>query len=315
MTYVFVTHDYYQLKILTTDLQNRNFENISKKLINYIEISKKFSPDKSFMIRGIFEAIQYSASRAVTQEDYNHLQDTFVEFVKLDPRIYDSNVWLAKALFDDNPEQALILLKKAIDITPSREEAYRELIHLSSQLKDSKEFTRENYCDNYFSAQIGGYSDLHFGGMLGSNNLKKFGVKFNTIKKKEEIYINNGIQLNNFVNYEFILSEAIDLNNIDLFLNIIPAIKFSIKKIVIHSGDTKLEIPPNMINILTRSSYVDDDEKNLSVILTNLNDEIINFSFNQSFLQKHQNIFLKVDKVNLVANFIKLNLTNSNFCN
>ena len=130
------------------------------------------------MIPGIFEAIQYSASRAVTQEDYNYLQDTFVEFVKLDPRIYDSNVWLAKALFDDDPEQALILLKKAIEITPSREEAYRELIHLSSQLKDSKEFTRENYCDNYFSAQIGGYSDLHFSGMLGSNNLKKFGVKF-----------------------------------------------------------------------------------------------------------------------------------------
>ena len=57
LTYVFVTHDYYQLKRLTTDIQNRDFSNASKKILEYIDISKKFSSEKSYMIPGIYDAI------------------------------------------------------------------------------------------------------------------------------------------------------------------------------------------------------------------------------------------------------------------
>ena len=47
MTYIFVTHDYYQLKSLTSDIQKRDFTNTSKKLMNYINISKKLTKSKS----------------------------------------------------------------------------------------------------------------------------------------------------------------------------------------------------------------------------------------------------------------------------
>ena len=54
MTYVFVTHDYYQLTSLTSDMQKRDFANASKKLMNYINISKKLTRDSGYMIEGIY---------------------------------------------------------------------------------------------------------------------------------------------------------------------------------------------------------------------------------------------------------------------
>ena len=56
LAYFFITHDYYQIKRLTSDLQDRNFSNVSKKITNYISISKKFSSEKSYMLPGIYNA-------------------------------------------------------------------------------------------------------------------------------------------------------------------------------------------------------------------------------------------------------------------
>ena len=45
-----------------------------KKLNNYIDISKKLSSEKSYMIPGIYNAIELAASNALDQEDFNYLE-------------------------------------------------------------------------------------------------------------------------------------------------------------------------------------------------------------------------------------------------
>ena len=151
LTYVFVTHDYYQLKRLTTDLQNRNFSSASEKILKYINISKKFSSEKSYMIPGIYNAIELAASKALDQEDFNFLEKPLIELLKMEPNLYKPNVWLARALSDDSYEKSLTLLEKAISLSPSEDAAYREILRISQITK--KDNLIDKYCSDFFISQ------------------------------------------------------------------------------------------------------------------------------------------------------------------
>ena len=76
--------------------------------------------------------IELAVSKAIDQEDFNHLEKPLIEFVNMEPRLYKPNVWLARALSDNDYEKSLILLKKAISISPSEDDAYREILRISS---------------------------------------------------------------------------------------------------------------------------------------------------------------------------------------
>ena len=183
LTYIFVTHDYYRLNTLTVDIQNRNFYSVSEKLNNYIKISKKLSSEKSYMIPGIYKAIEVAASNALDQEDFNYLEKPLLDLVDMEPNLYKPNVWLARALSDNDYQKSITLLKKAISISPSEETAYREILRIA-QVNQNKELVNK-YCDIFFKSQLGGNTDnFTFGNLFTSNNLKKFAIKFNSEKKK-----------------------------------------------------------------------------------------------------------------------------------
>ena len=218
LSYFFITHDYYQIKRLTKDLQNRNFSNVSKKIINYINISKEFSSEKSYMIPGIYNAIELAVSKAIDQEDFNHLEKPLIEFVNMEPRLYKPNVWLARALSDNDYEKSLILLKKAITISPSEDAAYREILR-QAQFNSNKKLTNE-YCNIFFKSQLGGNNDdAEFKHLFGSNNLKKFAIKFISKENDKNFYYHSGIQLEQLLNYEFIPKKPLAIHGVNLYFN------------------------------------------------------------------------------------------------
>ena len=88
LTYVFVTHDYYQLKRLTNDLQVRNFDSLGDKLDKYISVSKKFSKEKSFMLPGIYEAFDLVMTHANDQQEFNFLENSLIKLVDMAPELY-----------------------------------------------------------------------------------------------------------------------------------------------------------------------------------------------------------------------------------
>lgn len=311
LTYSFVTHDYYQLKRLTTDLQERNFYNISIKIEEYINISKKFSDEKSFMLPGIYEVLELAVSRAVEQDDYNYLEKSLIEIVKMDKNLYKPKVWLARALSDNNPDESINLLEKAIALSPTQEDAYRELIKISYD-NDNLDLVKK-YCNIYPTSQVGGNQDPDFGSFFGSYNLKKFAIKFNNKNNDDNYYYNSGIELGDFNKYEFIPLEPLDIEGLNLYFSFLPGINIKIKDITLYSNNNKIIIPSNELMFSSKSSYIINDN-NLSFLSLNESDEIIRLKFLNYSESLNNSIYKSVDKIEIFLSIKKLNLTNNNIC-
>ena len=307
LTYFFVTHDYYQLKRLTYDLQNKNFSNVSKKIINYINISKKFSSKKSYMIPGIYNAIELAVSKAIDQDDFNHLEKPLIELVNMEPKLYKPNVWLARALSDNDYKKSITLLKKAISISPSEEDAYREILRLAQE-NSNNELTNK-YCNIFFKSQLGGNTDdFDFGYLFDSNNLKKFAIKIISKKSDKNFYYHSGIQLENLLNYEFILKEPSDINGINLYFSFLPGINIIIKELILYTKDNKEIIPSKNLIITSNSSYIVGNDAQISIFSLKQGDEIIRISF------KKKPYFKQIERIQFRINFKKMKLTNNLYC-
>ena len=308
LTYFFVTHDYYQIKRLTYDLQNRNFSNVSKKITRYINISKKFSTEKSYMLPGIYNAIELAISKAIEQEDYNHLEKPLIELLNMDPELYKPNVWLARALSDNDYEKSLILLKKAISISPSEEDAYREVL-IIAQIYSNKELV-SNYCNIFFKSQLGGNTDdFDYGTLFGANNLKKFAIKFNSKMKDKNFYYHSGVQLEKLLNYEFIPNEPLHINGINLYFSFLPGINTIIEEVILYTKNGKDVIPSSNLIVTSNSSFIEEGKNQISIFSLKQGDEIIRISFKDN--EQYQK---KIEKIQLRVNFKKMKLTNNFYC-
>ena len=311
LTYIFVTHDYYQSKRLTSDINNRNFLAASKKLIQYINISKKLSPDSGYMVNGIYDAVELVVDRAVHQEDYNHLENVFSELLLMEPNSYKPNVWLARAYADNNLDMSLNLLEKAITISPAQEDAFRELLRISNTYNINS--FNKKYCDIYKKSQSGGITSNKYSSFFTSYNIKSFALSFNNASKKNIFYINDGIVIENLQNYEFIPKKRIIVNSVNLYFSFLPGMNVEISQIEIFSKNNKLLIPSSAIIASSKYGYFKNN-KNISLYLLKLTDDILTINFNSDFYKKNKKSFQDVDKVKILMNFKKLNLSNNLIC-
>jgi hypothetical protein len=313
LTYTFVTHDYYQIKRLTSDLQSRNFKNISSKIENYINISKKFSVEKSYMLPGIYEALELAVSRTVEQEDYNYLEKSLSELVNMDQKLYKPKVWLARALSDNDFDKSIYLLEKAISLSPTQEDAYREIIRISYIYNNFN--LAKKYCELYQVSQIGGNQDNNFGSLFGSYNLKKFALKFINENSDNYYYYNSGVQLGKFYDYEFIPKVPLNLNGLNLYFSFLPGIEIQIKDIIIFSNNQQMKITPKEIMFSSKSSYLYNDKEAISFYSLKEAEDIVRLDFIDSNFALKSKTFKSVDKLIISLKFKKMMLTNKVICN
>tara|TARA_B100001142_G_scaffold56884_1_gene55589 strand:- start:1489 stop:2520 length:1032 start_codon:yes stop_codon:yes gene_type:complete len=299
-----VLHDFYRIKSLTYGLQIRDFSLLSKKLDTYIEFSKKFSAGKTYMFPGIYEATELVVSRALTQDDYNQIENVLEKLLEFDNRIYKLHVWYARALSDNDYQKALKHIDIAIKISPSENEAYREALYIAQNLNDKN--LANNYCKIYKESFLGGSKPLHFGTVFDSFNNQNFALNISKLKKNNLNLINSNFVLNKDINYEFILNEKTDLNGIDLYFTPINNLILKINKIDYFSKENKYSINPNNLSVTSNHSFVlEKSDETFEVLLTQMKEELLRF--------RHQNLE-RIDKLNISMEIKKSNIANSNFC-
>ena len=86
-----------------------------------------------------------------------------------------NHVWLARSLSDDSPSQSIKHLNKALRLSKSSEETYREIIRLFSKDKKLTNLMN-NYCMNYFNNFGGGAVDR-----IGAQDEQNFFIGNNSI--------------------------------------------------------------------------------------------------------------------------------------
>ena len=312
-TQVLVIHDFYRQKTMIQGLQARDFEILSKKLNNYINASKKISKNKNYMLPGIYEATELVVSRAITQDDYNKIEEALKNLVDFDNRIYKPHVWYARALSDNDYNLALEHLKLAIEISPSENEAYREILRIAQSLNDKD--MANKYCKIYQNSFSGGEKPLHFATLFNSYNNNKFSIKtIYNLKKEtssgildltENDYLNSQILQNKKKLYEFIPTQIKDLNGINLYFSSLSGLKINIESIIYYSDNENFEFKPKDLTVTSNHSFIDQINEELTIYITQKTDEVIRV--------RHQEM-KKVDKINIFMKIEKMNIASDNLC-
>ena len=239
---ILVLHDFYRIKKLTLGLQDRNFKLIAVRLQDYIDFSKLISDGKNYMFAGIYDATDLAVSRAIEQEDFNNLENIFEQLIDLDNRVYKPHVWYARALSDNNIEEALKHLDIAIEISPSESEAYREIIKIGQSQNDRTMTSK--YCEIYNKALSGGSQQSHYSPLFSSFNNDKFAIKLiSKNNKKSTNYLSATTLLNENNIYEFLLStELFEIDQLNLYFSSAESLKIKFKKINYYDDNKVNEI-------------------------------------------------------------------------
>ena len=312
-TKVLVLHDFYRLKTMTRALQSRDFDILSKKLNSYINASKKISKNKNYMLPGIYEATELAVSRAITQDDYNKIEEVLKKLIDFDDRIYKPHVWYARALIDNDYNLAFEHLKLAIEISPSENEAYREILRIAQSLNDKD--MANKYCEIYQNSFSGGEKPLHFATLFNSYNNNKFSIKTIFDLKKEyssgildvneSDYLNSQILQNTIKLYEFIPTQIKDLNGINLYFSSLSGLKINFQSITYYSENKYFVFNPKDLTVTSNHSFIDRINENLTIYLTQKVDEVIRV--------RHKNM-KKIDKINILMKIEKMNIASANLC-
>jgi hypothetical protein len=298
---ILVLHDFYRIKKLTIGLQDRDFKLIAERLQDYIDFSKLISDGKNYMFHGIYDATDLAVSRAIEQEDFNNLENIFKQLIDLDNRVYKPHVWYARALSDNDIEEALKHLDIAIEISPSESEAYREIIKIGQSLDDRTMTSK--YCEIYNKALSGGSQQPYYSPLFNSFNNDKFAIKLiSRNNKKSTNYLSATTLLNEINIYEFLLStELLEIDQLNLYFSSAEALKIKFKKINYYDDNKVNELDYKDLTVTSQNSYIEESEDGVSVFLIPKKDEIIRISHRTSHKIKKLQIIMSIEKMNIAS--------------
>ena len=257
------------------------------------------------MFHGIYYATELAVSRAIEQEDFNHLENIFKQLIELDGRVYKTHVWYARSLSDTDIKKALKHLNKAIKISPSESDAYREIIRIGQNLNDKRMTTK--YCKMYKNVLFGGSVQKNYKALFGSFNSDKFAIKlFSKDNTQYTDYLSSTILINKNNDYEFLLSQELsEVGGLNLYFSTNEALKIKFKKIYYYDDNRNYEIGHKDISITSQNSYIEENEENISVFLIPKKDAIIRI--------KH-NSLKNIKKIIIEMNITKMNLVGKSLC-
>ena len=287
----------------------RNFEAASNRILRYIEFSQKFSSGKNVMLEGIIDSTELISSKAYTQEDFNIMQEVYVKINEITDDIYKNQIWLARSYSDDDIEKTKEHLNKALVLSKSSEEAYREIIRIFSNKHEIDDLVK-SYCLNYFK-EFAGSSIGRISTAQSENNFfeasnAKFAISKNGNYKN--LYPKLINSLNTYEEYEFIFEKEEDISHFEVLKKFPPGIKTSIRNIkLINNTINELDI--NKLVVYSLSSYIlNQTNDEIVFIAGSLKDDIFKFYLNQN-LKKIKSITfeLKLERLPISNNSVCLN--------
>jgi hypothetical protein len=280
-----------------------DLKKVNKKLLSFINLSKKISSGKSRILIGIYDATNLVQSNITNEADFSYLEESFSELVKLDPGLYEGKIWYAKTLYANNKfDEALKQINKAIKISSLEPEPYRLGIKIAHKLNNNQLLNL--YCNNYLTSKLGGKQKRYQLTKFSGFNLSKFGVKLNP-SRTNNTYLINGIATSKIAEYEVIPDKIINLESVDLIFNFIPGTILEFFNLKLYSKD-KIYLIDNHDLFISAKEALFDNNKTTKIVFMQYNTEVVSMKLKKTF----ENI----DKIILSLNFKKLNLTNKN-CN
>ena len=304
--YLLNTYKIYKLVSLQQDLNNEyNIESANKKLINYLEMSKKIANGKSKLLIDLHHAVELVESKASSRNDYQILENFFFKLVEHDPQSYQARLWLAKSYFyQEKYKKSLVEVNKGIEINPVQSDIYRIAFQIANEIKDNA--LLNNFCTKYKNSYFGGSVNRYKSTFFKDNVINKIALEVRPEETTPKYYTHSGLQLNSFENYEFVLNKPKNIEGINLYLSFLPGVNFEIKNISIATENENLKLSTKDLFATSNNSFINNNSFNLNYLILTEGDEILNLKFNKKIKA--------VNKIILNAKFNKMDISNYKLC-
>tara|TARA_Y100000816_G_scaffold291864_2_gene284709 strand:- start:1672 stop:2685 length:1014 start_codon:yes stop_codon:yes gene_type:complete len=273
----FSVYNLYNEYLVKVAIEKKDFDRASDIILKHLEISQKFYPGKNKMLGIVMKNINYVSSKAITQNNFNSLENIYNKIYEIDPKIYLNLVYLARAVSDDKPEESKIYLDEAIRISPVSEEAYREMLRIFSKYGKKLEFI-EKYCLEFQKSKFGGLTDYHYKKIFDGNSSS---IGFYLNDNEVEIYRNFFKKLNEYDEFIFYLkNKKQDVLSFNIVGNFIKGSRLKIKNIYLNSNlENKINL--NKLKIVSNKSYILKQNKDeIEIIIVENENNLIKFIFN-----------------------------------
>jgi len=295
----------HQESVVETLVHQKRYDDISDRIIQYIDISEKIYSGRSSLFLNIVNVTEFAVERSAHKEELITLVPVFVRLLKIDPNLYKVRVWLAESIGDSDYNEAISNIEKAIELSAVDEDAYRVAIEIAKKNNDQK--LAQQYCHRYMEAQLGGqHPDLFYTG-YGGAGLRGISVKFNT--NEDHIYSHAGLKIGKNKNYEFIPETIFDFEEMSMFLNVVPGTNIIIDKISFFAESGDVVINASDFMTTTRSAYdlSNHSTGRLNLISMGTNTEAINMRLDK--------IIYGVRKIHIEMMFSRIPLASTtNLC-
>lgn len=262
------------------------------------------SKSKNTFTDNIYENLYKVEEYINSDEDIENFSKLVKKLIDRDPNLYNALIWDAKLMSYRQIEKKKIIdqINSAIELSPANQEAYRFILDYAK--KNNEKILFDTYCAKYHVALLGGKKNKERS-LFGGSSLTRFAIQIGD--KINDLNIVEGVNLNEYQDYEIILRQPTNIKNFQILSNFLPGTLINIKKFELTNiNDEKFIVPLKNIYLSSKNSFFLDDQNYIKILTTSYSDEKIKIKFSKSYK--------KIIQVKIIINFSKANLTNKDKC-
>ena len=299
-------NNYYSITIQQNLSSETNLVNAIKKIEQQIKVTDFITTkSKNSFIDNIY-LNAYKIERFINSEkDFKYFSKVIKKLIEKDPDIYDALVWDAKLMSYNNLGKKKILsrIDAAIELSPASQTAYKFALDYSKKISDEKLFNK--YCKKYHTSLLGGNIEKGNISLFSGSSLTRFAVQINS--QKEEIYLMEGINLNEDQDYIFDLKQPLNFENFEILSNFLPGILINFLSLEFTDiNNEKFVVPIKDIYLSSNNSFFVESQNIAKILTTSFDDEKVKVRLPK--------VYKNISQLKLRINFSKANLTNKLKC-
>ena len=248
-------------------VKHRRFDQAVYRLDKQLDFVQSVSQGNNHVLEGLLKNIQYSIEHAETTKEYDQFQEFLLRFVTLYPDIYIARIWYATTLLNDSPDLVFEQVDQASRLASSDPRSYKIGVEASQLFGLNEKF--KQYCTQYNQNQLGGLTSFDRNLLFYGLGLRAFALEVEDEDGKTEYIENNGLRLAVNANYEFLLTNNVNLAGLKLHIASQPGVIFKINNIVLSANGyiTKTYDAKNLTMTSMEGYFLDER----SLIITNTN--------------------------------------------
>lgn len=212
----------------------RDYEAANRWLDRELDLVIAFAPGRNSLLPGLIQNAEFVIQRARFPEEYAALQPFLTRLVEFRPELLPAHLWLAQALAEKRPLEAMEHLEIAANLVPADERAYRIALEIGTAANLKEQVAR--WCRRYPSAQLGGPHPYAYNSLFGGTGLRKLALEVVDNQGTRQVIGNAGLELAGERTYDFPLMRATTAKTLRLHFGTLPGVGIRINALRLYLG-------------------------------------------------------------------------------